>query len=133
MAEVTNNVNDSTSNTSNKPAKAAKVAKKTGVKKTAGKNNAASGANVAKRHANKKVAVGVSGIGNPGLRRLARKGGVKRTGEDAFQEGRQLLEKFVDTIVSDALLISEASGRKTVTVNDVSYSLKRNGHTLYGY
>ena len=88
---------------------------------------------VSKRHANKKVPKGVDEITNPGLRRIARRGGVKRISENSFDESRVLLGEFLNTVVKDAVIMSEAAGRKTVTTSDVAYSLKRQGHTLYGY
>jgi len=74
-----------------------------------------------------------SGVADPGLRRLARRAGVKRVSEKSFEQGRVLIDQFVHKVVRDAVIMSEAAGRKTVTTGDVSYSLKRNGHTLFGY
>jgi len=88
---------------------------------------------VGKRNANKKTAKGVAEITNPGLRRIARRGGVKRVSEASFDESRALLGEFLKSVVQDAVIMSEAAGRKTVTTNDVAYSLKRQGHALYGY
>lgn len=81
----------------------------------------------------KRVQVEKSGtISNPGLRRLARKGGVKRVSEQTFDQGRLMVQEFIDQVVKDAVLMSEAAKRKTVTSSDIGYSLKRNGFTLYG-
>lgn len=72
------------------------------------------------------------------VRRLARKGGVKRIAGQIAEEVRGLLHNphetgFLDRIIRDAVLFTEHARRKTVTVGDVALALKRNGRTLYGY
>uniref|UniRef100_A0AC35UFX2 Histone H4 n=1 Tax=Rhabditophanes sp. KR3021 TaxID=114890 RepID=A0AC35UFX2_9BILA len=65
----------------------------------------------AKRH-RKVLRDNIQGITKPAIRRLARRGGVKRI---------------------SGLVHEETRGKKTVTAMDVAYALKRQGKTLYGF
>jgi histone H3/H4 len=72
------------------------------------------------------------GITKPAIRRLARRGGVKRISGLIYEEARVTLKLFLENIIKDAVTYTEYARRKTVTVMDVVYALKRNGRTLYG-
>ena len=67
------------------------------------------------------------------LRRLARRGGVKRISGLVYEETRTALKAFVEAMVKDAVTYTEHSRRKTVTASDVVHALKRNGTTIYGF
>ncbi|KAI4979139.1 hypothetical protein ZWY2020_015892 [Hordeum vulgare] len=86
----------------------------------------------AKRH-RKVVRDHLNGITKPAIRRLARRGGVKRISGQIYEEARHVLKVFLEATVRDALTCSEHSRRKTVTGKDVVYALKRQGRTLYGF
>jgi len=86
----------------------------------------------AKRH-KKIMRNNLQGITKPSIRRLARRGGVKRVNGGCYEECRANLSSFLNTIVADAVTYMEHSRRKTVTLQDVVLALKRNGHTLYGF
>ena len=75
----------------------------------------------------------LSGITKPSIRRLARRGGVKRISAFIYDDARTVLKEFVDSLVRDAIAYTEHSKRKTVTALDVVYALKRQGRTLYGF
>lgn len=75
----------------------------------------------------------IQGITKPAIRRLARRGGVKRISGLVYEETRHVLKDFLDRIIRDAITYTEHARRKTVTAMDVTYALKRNGKTLYGY
>ncbi|XP_021712205.1 histone H4 [Aedes aegypti] len=80
-----------------------------------GKGGKGLGKGGAKRH-RKVLRDNIQGITKPAIRRLARRGGVKR--------------------ISSGLIYEETRGvlkRKTVTAMDVVYALKRQGRTLYGF
>jgi len=79
---------------------------------------------------NKQVILGVT---KPAIRRLARRGGVKRISADIYTETRNVLKSFLDNVVRDAVAYTEHARRKTVTAMDVVYALKRQGRTLYGF
>ena len=73
------------------------------------------------------------GISNPAIRRLARRGGVKRISELIYEETRSILRSFLEKVLKDTIVYTEYAKRKTVTSLDVIYALKRQGRCLYGY
>lgn len=73
------------------------------------------------------------GISNPAIRRLARRGGVKRISELIYEETRTILRAFLEKVLKDTIVYTEHAKRKTVTSLDVIYALKRQGRCLYGY
>jgi histone H4 len=75
----------------------------------------------------------IMGITKPAIRRLARRGGVKRISGLVYEETRGVLKVFLDQVIRDAVTYTEHSRRKTVTAMDVVYALKRQGRTLYGF
>ena len=74
----------------------------------------------------------IQGITKPAIRRLARRGGVKRTSGLIYEETRGVLKVFLENVVRDAVTYTEHARRKTVTVYDAVHGLKRQGHPLYG-
>lgn len=97
---------------------------------TTAKNRVAFGL---KRRVGKWRAKNKAYIGTPSIKRLARKGGVKRLGRGVYDETRACLREYLSKILRDLCLLVEHANRYTVTTMDVVYALKRNGHTLYGY
>jgi len=87
----------------------------------------------AKRHRLPAKPRAVAGVTDPAVRRLARKGGVKRIGGGVYGEVRACLEAFLGGVLRDTVAYTEHAGRFTVTVPDVLLALKRQGKTLYGY
>ena len=75
----------------------------------------------------------ISGITKPAIRRLARRGGVKRISGKIYDESREVMRAFLESVVSDAVTYTTYSKRKTVTALDVVYALKRKGRTIYGF
>jgi histone H4 len=75
----------------------------------------------------------VEGITKPAIRRLARRGGVKRLSGGIYDEARGVLTSFLNQVIRDAVTYTDHARRKTVTPLDVLYSLKRLGRTLYGF
>ena len=75
----------------------------------------------------------IQGITKPAIRRLARRGGVKRISGLIYEETRNVLKNFLENIIKDAVTYTEHARRKTVTAMDVIYALKRQGKTLYGF
>ena len=69
----------------------------------------------------------------PAIRRLARRGGVKRISGLMYEEIKGVLMVFLERVLRDALTYSEHARRKTVTALDVVHALKRQGRTLYGF
>lgn len=92
----------------------------------------------------------ISGITKPAIRRLARRGGVKRISGLIYEETRGVLKIFLENVsppqfpsyfpltglfqvIRDSVTYTEHAKRKTVTALDVVYALKRSGRTLYGF
>lgn len=75
----------------------------------------------------------IEGISKNAIRRLARRGGVKRIKKGTTDTFRETLHEFVTTILRDATTYTENCKRQTVTAMDVVHALKRNGHELYGF
>lgn len=75
----------------------------------------------------------VLGITKPAIRRLARRGGVKRISNLIYEETRSVLKIFLEKIIKDSVVYTEHCIRKTVTAMDVVYALKRQGRSLYGF
>ena len=86
----------------------------------------------AKRH-RKILRDNIQGITKPAIRRLARRGGVKRISGLIYEETRGVLKVFLENVIRDAVTYCEHAKRKTVTAMDVVYALKRQGRTLYGF
>lgn len=85
-----------------------------------------------KRH-RRKLRDSIQGITKPAIRRLARRGGVKRINGMIYEEVRGVLRVFLENVIRDAVTYTEHAKRHTVTVLDVIYALKRQGRTLYGF
>lgn len=75
----------------------------------------------------------ILGITKPAIRRLARRGGVKRISNLIYEETRNVLKSFLESVVRDSVTYTEHARRKTVTAMDVVYALKRQGRSLYGF
>ncbi|KAG8348879.1 hypothetical protein ERJ75_001452000 [Trypanosoma vivax] len=75
----------------------------------------------------------VRGITRGSIRRLARRGGVKRISGVIYDEVRGVLKWFVEGVVRDATAYTEYSRKKTVTALDVVNALRKRGKILYGY
>ncbi|KAJ7488332.1 histone H4 [Mycena latifolia] len=75
----------------------------------------------------------ILGITKPTLRRLARRGGVKRTSRAVYDDVRGALKIWLEGVIRGAALYTEHGYRTTVTPLDVRYALKRTGTVLYGF
>ena len=75
----------------------------------------------------------ILGITKPAIRRLARRGGVKRLSATVYDEARAVLHAFLENVIRDSVTYTEHNRRKTVTALDVVYALKRQGRTIYGF
>ena len=87
-----------------------------------GKGGKGLGKGGAKRH-RKVMRDNILGITKPAIRRLARRGGVKRISGLIYDETRSVLKTFLDGVVRDAVTYTEHA----------VYALKRQGRTLYGF
>ncbi|KAF2208915.1 hypothetical protein CERZMDRAFT_48251, partial [Cercospora zeae-maydis SCOH1-5] len=75
----------------------------------------------------------VQGITNLSIRRLARRGGVKRTSNDVYPAARTEMKQYLESVLKDIVVVLEHSQRKTVTTNDVVFVLNKRGRTVTGF
>ena len=90
----------------------------------------------AKRNKNKKAKTRpelLQGITKGDVRRLARRGGVKRISSGIYLCTRDVLLGFLEGVVKDSLVFMEHANRNTVFASDVVYALKRRGQNIYGF
>ena len=95
--------------------------------------SAGKGKSFGAKRAKKQTKDVILGITKPAIRRLARRGGVKRISNLIYEETRNVLKAFLENVVRDAVTYTEHARRKTVTAMDVVYALKRQGRSLYGF
>ncbi|KAH7160757.1 histone H4 [Dactylonectria macrodidyma] len=104
---------------------------KKGIGRVAGKT-VLGGKGGSKRH-RKIIRDSVMGITKPAIRRLARRGGVKRISATIYEDARAALKERLETILRDCAIYVEYRGAKTVTIHDVIHSLRRIGRPIYGF
>ena len=92
-----------------------------------------SGKNFGVKRAKSAIRDVILGITNPAIRRLARRGGVKRLSALIYNETRIVIRTFLKNVIQDAVVYADHSKRKTVTAMDVVYALKRQGRSIYGF
>ena len=99
-----------------------------------GKGGKGLGKGGAKRH-RKVLRDNVQGITKPAIRRLARRGGVKRISGLIYEELRGVIKVEMEHVLRDAIAYTKHARRRTVTVLDVVYALRRNKNVsaLYGF
>ena len=73
----------------------------------------------------------IQGITRNDIKRLARRGGVKRLNADIYDETRDAMKLFLTSVLADTLRITDSAKRKTISAADVVYALKKQGTTLY--
>nr|XP_031362244.1 LOW QUALITY PROTEIN: histone H4 type VIII-like [Lonchura striata domestica] len=89
-----------------------------------GKGSKGLGKGGAKRH-RKVLHDNIQGITKPAIRRLARRGGVKRISGLIYEETCGVLKVFLENVIRDTVTYTENAKRKTVTAMNVIYALKR--------
>jgi histone H4 len=99
----------------------------------ASKSGVAAKGATSKRVVKKVLKENATSVTKGSIRRLARRGGVKRISGLLYEEVRGVLSAFVEKVVQGATAYAEHAHRKTVTALDVVQSLKREGKMLYGY
>lgn len=67
------------------------------------------------------------------IRRLARRGGVKRMSSSIYEEVRSKMVSFMDANLKDAVTYCLHGKRRTVKPIDIVQALRRQGRNLYGY
>ncbi|KAJ6580554.1 hypothetical protein DFH09DRAFT_1146128 [Mycena vulgaris] len=72
-------------------------------------------------------------ITKPDLRRLSRRGGVKRTSHGIYDSARRAMKKYLECVIRDAVLYMDNEYRSTLTSPDVVNSLRQNGPVPYRF
>ncbi|TID25895.1 Dicer-like protein 1 [Venturia nashicola] len=75
----------------------------------------------------------IQGVTKSDIRRIARRGGVKRISAMIYDETRGVLKNRLTTIIRECCTVLEYRGRKTVTVTDVIFVLNRLGTPIFGF
>ena len=94
------------------------------------------GKRMAKRHLNKsglKRSEPRDGLTKPAIRRLNRRGGIKRISGLIYEEVRGIVEKKMRQLIMDSTTYTEHARRATVMATDVVYACKRNNIIMYGF
>ncbi|KAK3100787.1 hypothetical protein FSP39_025317 [Pinctada imbricata] len=65
------------------------------------------------------------------IKRVARRGGVKRISAFTYEETRGVLRVYLENLIRDAIQYMECGKRKTVTVTDVENALRFQGKPMY--
>ncbi|EHK98725.1 Histone-fold containing protein [Glarea lozoyensis ATCC 20868] len=86
----------------------------------------------AKRH-RKVLKDNIDGVTKGDIRRMARRGGVKRISADIYSSMKTALKDYLTKVLNDAVQITSHCNRKTVTVPDVIFALRRQGRPIYGF
>jgi len=73
------------------------------------------------------------GITDPAIKRLSKRGGIKRLEGPVYDATRNVIRIFLENVVRDAVTYTEYADRKTVVADDINRALKRHGQPLYGY
>ncbi|KAK1515369.1 histone H4-1 [Colletotrichum abscissum] len=72
-------------------------------------------------------------ISKPDIRRLARRGGVKRISYDVYNEARAAMMLFLENIVRSAVMYCDHANRRTITSLDIVHAMKLHKRAIYGY
>ncbi|KAI1162466.1 histone-fold-containing protein [Nemania serpens] len=75
----------------------------------------------------------ILGITKPAIRRLARRGGVKRISGSIYEEVRHVMKERLQQVLKYCVTYTEYRQAKTVTVNDVLHALRHIGQPLWGF
>ena len=99
--------------------------KSSSVKKTVG--------SVGLRNKNKTKLRQLVGFKGPTLRRLARRGGVKRISKKVYDTVNGVAVNMLEDIVRSSMIVSSHAGRKMISLKDVLYTLSQKNCSLYGF
>lgn len=103
-----------------------------GLGKGVGRGGVGLGNKTLKRH-RKVPRDSIQGISKGDIRRIARRGGVKRISANIYHDVRHALKSRLEFLLRQIVAVVESSGRKIVSVTDVIFILNRNGSTIYGF
>lgn len=73
----------------------------------------------------------ILGITKPAIRRLARRGGVKRMSALVYDQARNTIRDKLTTVLEKAIVYTEAARRRTVSLPDIKHGLAVIGQKIY--
>lgn len=73
----------------------------------------------------------INGITKADIRRLARRGGVKRLSSLVYDETRNALKNFIEKVIRCAVIYADYRRAKTITAMDIVDGLKQSGIVFY--
>lgn len=85
----------------------------------------------AKRRQKKEIDWSTRSFSKPAIRRLARRGGVKRISSLMHEEVRGIMKEWLNSLLRLVLIYTESRRAKTVNVMDVVMGLKKIGMNFY--
>ncbi|KAG5356470.1 Histone H4.1 [Yarrowia sp. C11] len=75
----------------------------------------------------------ISGVTKPAIRRLARRGGVKRIGTEIYGIIREVTKETLTSYIGTGVVYTIHSKRQTMVTEDAVRAVKRHGRSLYGF
>ncbi|QIW98634.1 hypothetical protein AMS68_004152 [Peltaster fructicola] len=75
----------------------------------------------------------IHGVTKASIRKLARRGGVKRISCTIYDHTREVLKQWLQSLIRDIVLYVDHAGRRTVMTSDVVHALRRRGTPIYGF
>ena len=73
------------------------------------------------------------GIAEPGVRRLARKAGIRRMNHQAVKAFGEFTTSYLRTLLDKSYVFCKHGGRKTIYAEDIVSAAALNGEHLLGY
>ncbi|XP_035219103.1 uncharacterized protein LOC118192285 [Stegodyphus dumicola] len=67
------------------------------------------------------------------IRKLARRGGVKRISEGIYELVRSILKIYLSNLIHDSILYANHCKRNTINASDVVFAMQKRSKTLYGF
>ena len=84
-----------------------------------------------RRHPRNQTKDNINGVTNPAIRRLCRRGGIKRISNTVYPETRNILSAWLDELLRVTCEYTRHAKRKTVSTMDVIHALGRKGVKFY--
>lgn len=69
-------------------------------------------------------------VSNPGLQRVCKRAGVKRTSADVYPELRSEIVSQLDELIKNAMVSAENEGRNTIKYKDIEMAVHFMGKEL---
>jgi histone H4 len=81
---------------------------------------------------NKALRESIQNVAKPHVKRIARRGGVKRISSYIYEETRSRLKNFLEQTIRESVLYTDHAKRKTLKTTDVMNASERRGRPIFG-